>query len=68
MSLLSSKPSYLTSSKKMDYLVLLYYCYTPIENPEQFREEHHRLCLRLNLLVREQRLKHPEHHRGQEQK
>lgn len=33
----------------MDYLVLLYYCYTPIENPEQFREEHHRLCLRLNL-------------------
>jgi UPF0176 protein len=36
----------------MDYLVLLYYCYTPIENPEQFREEHHRLCLRLNLLGR----------------
>lgn len=33
----------------MDYLVLLYYCYTPIENPEQFREEHHRLCLSLNL-------------------
>lgn len=36
----------------MDYLVLLYYCYTPIENAEQFREEHHRLCLRLNLLGR----------------
>ncbi|WP_139922392.1 rhodanese-related sulfurtransferase [Hymenobacter sp. DG01] len=36
----------------MDYLVLLYYCYTPIENPEQFREEHHRLCLSLNLLGR----------------
>ncbi|MET4105071.1 rhodanese-related sulfurtransferase [Hymenobacter sp. UYP22] len=36
----------------MDYLVLLYYCYTPIDNPEQFREEHHRLCLSLNLLGR----------------
>ena len=32
--------------------VLLYYCYTPIENPEQFREEHHRLCLELGLLGR----------------
>ncbi|UYZ64324.1 oxygen-dependent tRNA uridine(34) hydroxylase TrhO [Hymenobacter weizhouensis] len=36
----------------MDYLVLLYYCYTPIADPEAFREEHHRLCLRLNLLGR----------------
>ncbi|OIN57312.1 oxygen-dependent tRNA uridine(34) hydroxylase TrhO [Arsenicibacter rosenii] len=34
------------------YRVLLYYCYTPIENPEQFRDEHHRLCLDLNLLGR----------------
>lgn len=34
------------------YCVLLYYCYTPIENPEQFRDEHHRLCLDLNLLGR----------------
>lgn len=34
------------------YRVLLYYCYTPIENPEAFREEHHLLCLRLNLLGR----------------
>jgi len=34
------------------YRVLLYYCYTTIENPEQFREEHHLLCLRLNLLGR----------------
>ena len=33
----------------MHCLVLLYYCYAPIENPEQFREEHHRLCLGLNL-------------------
>ncbi|MCB2410207.1 rhodanese-related sulfurtransferase [Hymenobacter lucidus] len=36
----------------MDYRVLLYYCYTPIEDPEAFRTEHHRLCLRLNLLGR----------------
>ncbi|MBC6609559.1 rhodanese-related sulfurtransferase [Hymenobacter sp. BT507] len=33
----------------MDYLVLLYYCYAPIEDAEAFREEHHRLCLRLHL-------------------
>ena len=31
------------------YQVLLYYCYTPLENPEQFRDEHHRLCLTLDL-------------------
>ena len=31
------------------YQVLLYYCYTPLENPEQFRDEHHRLCLDLDL-------------------
>jgi UPF0176 protein len=31
------------------YQVLLYYCYTPLENPEQFRDEHHRLCLALDL-------------------
>lgn len=31
------------------YHVLLYYCYTPIADSEQFRDEHHRLCLRLNL-------------------
>ncbi|GAA3960506.1 rhodanese-related sulfurtransferase [Hymenobacter antarcticus] len=29
--------------------VLLYYCYTPLHNPEQFRDEHHRLCLALDL-------------------
>ncbi|MDO7847407.1 rhodanese-related sulfurtransferase [Hymenobacter sp. M29] len=33
----------------MSYQVLLYYCYTPLENPEQFRDEHHRLCLDLDL-------------------
>ncbi|MGK7393390.1 MAG: oxygen-dependent tRNA uridine(34) hydroxylase TrhO [Candidatus Cyclobacteriaceae bacterium M3_2C_046] len=32
-----------------EYIVLLYYCYTPIENPEKFREEHHFLCIELNL-------------------
>jgi UPF0176 protein len=31
------------------YSVLLYYCYAKIEQPELFREEHHRLCLDLNL-------------------
>ncbi|WP_201981674.1 oxygen-dependent tRNA uridine(34) hydroxylase TrhO [Hymenobacter rubidus] len=33
----------------MNYQVLLYYCYTPLDNPEQFRDEHHRLCLALDL-------------------
>ena len=33
----------------MSYQVLLYYCYTPLENPEQFRDKHHRLCLALDL-------------------
>ena len=32
-----------------NYYILLYYCYTPIENPEEFREKHHFLCLTLNL-------------------
>lgn len=34
------------------YSILLYYCYTTIENPEAFREEHYLLCLKLNLLGR----------------
>ena len=34
------------------YRVLLYYIYSPIEDPEQYREQHHLLCLRLNLLGR----------------
>lgn len=34
---------------KQDYSVLLYYCYTRIEDPEQFREQHHLFCLELNL-------------------
>jgi UPF0176 protein len=32
-----------------NYLVLLYYCYTKIDDPEQFRIEHHSLCLDLDL-------------------
>lgn len=31
------------------YQVLLYYCYTPLESPEQFRDDHHQLCLALDL-------------------
>jgi len=34
------------------YNILLYYCYIPIADPEAFREEHHLLCLELNLLGR----------------
>ncbi|AUD02899.1 oxygen-dependent tRNA uridine(34) hydroxylase TrhO [Spirosoma pollinicola] len=34
------------------YKVLLYYFYSLIDNPEQYREEHHLLCLQLNLLGR----------------
>lgn len=32
-----------------NYQVLLYYCYTPIADPDQFREEHHLFCLDNNL-------------------
>ena len=31
------------------YQVLLYYCYSSITDPDAFRDEHHRLCLALNL-------------------
>jgi UPF0176 protein len=34
---------------KKNYSILLYYCYTPIEKPEVFREEHHLLCIEHNL-------------------
>lgn len=33
----------------MNHYVLLYYCYSHIDDPEIFREEHHQLCLDLNL-------------------
>ena len=32
-----------------EYLVLLYYCYTKIENPHDFREQHHLYCVEHNL-------------------
>lgn len=35
-----------------DYLILLYYCYTEIEDPGEFRERHHLFCLDLKLLGR----------------
>ncbi len=31
------------------YSILLYYCYTQIEDPQAFREKHHFFCLDLNL-------------------
>jgi UPF0176 protein len=31
------------------YSILLYYCYTPLEDPEQFRYQHHLFCLDLDL-------------------
>jgi len=37
---------------KEEYLNLLYYCYTHIEDPEIFREEHHLRCIELGLLGR----------------
>lgn len=36
----------------MKYNILLYYCYSKIENPEEFREEHHLFCISLGLLGR----------------
>lgn len=32
-----------------EHYVLLYYCYSQIENPEEYREQHHQLCLDLEL-------------------
>ncbi len=34
------------------YYIVLYYCYTHIEDPEAFREAHHLFCLENNLLGR----------------
>jgi UPF0176 protein len=33
----------------MDFQILLYYCYAEIENPAQFRLDHHKFCLELDL-------------------
>lgn len=35
-----------------DYLILLYYCYTKIEDPDAFRKEHQLFCIENNLLGR----------------
>lgn len=35
-----------------NYSIILYYCYTHIEDPEQFWEEHHRYCLNNDILGR----------------
>ncbi|MDH5474155.1 MAG: rhodanese-related sulfurtransferase [Cyclobacteriaceae bacterium] len=35
-----------------NYYILLYYCYTKIEDPELFKEEHHQFCLDNNILGR----------------
>ena len=32
-----------------DYRILLYYCYTRIEDPEDFRESHHLFCIENNI-------------------
>ncbi|TAH26410.1 MAG: rhodanese-related sulfurtransferase [Cytophagales bacterium] len=37
---------------KTEYCILLYYCYTSIEDTEKFREEHHLFCIQHNLLGR----------------
>ncbi len=34
------------------YSILLYYCYTHIDDPERFREEHHKYCLENGILGR----------------
>ncbi|MFQ3213076.1 MAG: UPF0176 protein [Marivirga sp.] len=36
-------------NKKEQFKILLYYCYSTIENPEEYRDEHHLLCLDLEL-------------------
>ncbi|MHA7877595.1 MAG: oxygen-dependent tRNA uridine(34) hydroxylase TrhO [Bacteroidota bacterium] len=37
---------------KQSHSILLYYCYTPIDNPEEFREQHHRYCIEKGILGR----------------
>lgn len=41
-----------TNTQTPTHAVLLYYCYNTIENPEEYREEHHRFCLEHRLLGR----------------
>jgi UPF0176 protein len=42
----------LISTMEELYHILLYYCYTEIEDPIAFRNDHHRLCADLGLLGR----------------
>lgn len=35
-----------------NYQILLYYCYSKIENPEEFREQHHLFCIENGILGR----------------
>ncbi len=37
------------NTENAQFWVLLYYCYARIEQPDMFREQHHRLCISLNL-------------------
>jgi len=37
---------------KAPYSILLYYCYTTVEDPEKFREKHHRYCIENGILGR----------------
>lgn len=41
-----------TKNKMKKYSVLLYYCYTQIDNTESFREAHHIYCIEKKLLGR----------------
>ena len=34
---------------KNKYQILLYYCYAKINNPQQFKEEHHFFCIKNNI-------------------
>ena len=33
----------------LKYQILLFYCYTKINNPEKFREKHHFFCIENNI-------------------
>src|SRR5680860_752524 len=35
--------------KNQNYLIILYYCYAGIKDPEAYREEHHLLCVEHNI-------------------
>jgi UPF0176 protein len=41
-----------TKRSMEDYLILLYYCYSPIEDVELFRKTHHQFCIDHKLLGR----------------